>query len=77
MLRYLNITKYLSCTKIQAMNLIHSKDSLHVSALIEHLVINMFDKLSQAQHIQSVLRISGKIVKHECVKCPSELGLLT
>lgn len=51
------------------MNIIHITDSLHISALIDHLHINIFHKLSQAQHIQSVFRIAGKIVKHECEKC--------
>jgi hypothetical protein len=51
------------------MNIIHIIHSLHISALIDHLQMNIFHKLSQAQHIQSVIKISGKIVKLECVKC--------
>jgi len=50
------------------MNIIHITDSLHISALIDHLQMNIFHKLSQAQHIQSHLKIAGKIIKHECVK---------
>jgi hypothetical protein len=47
------------------MNIIHITDSLHISALIDHLQMNIFHKPSQAQHILSVLKIAGKMAKHE------------
>lgn len=56
------------------MNIIHITDSLHISALINHLQITIFHRLSLAQHIQSVLRNAGKIAKHECVKCQLNSG---
>jgi hypothetical protein len=50
------------------MNIIHITDSLHISALIDHLQMNIFHKLSRAQYIQSVLSIACKVVRNECVK---------
>jgi hypothetical protein len=50
------------------MNIINITDTLHISALMDHLQMNIFHKLSEAQHIQSFLKIVGKIVKHERVK---------
>jgi len=56
------------------MNIIRITVSLHISALIDHLQMNIFHKLSQVQYIQSVLKIAGKIIKHECENCQLNSG---